>query len=264
MAIDDVPRGWYPDPDDNGASQRYWDGNNWTEQTRSINRPRPTPQSAPQPARAPLPPGPVQSQQAPQQRKSFPTRHKVFSTFVALIGLIVIIAAASSGGGSSSSSSSGSSSGSTATSGTGGANQSSIDHLSDYKITKCGVDATTNDFSASVAITNTSSKPSNYLGTLAWKARTAKPSTTPVLWWPTTWPPVRPPPSTGSRSRPGRPAPSARSSTPLVWLPTHDRHPIGAWPNRARHVAGTSQGVRGPLGTLVLFNFAATRSGITL
>ena len=174
MAIDDVPRGWYPDPDDNGASQRYWDGNNWTEQTRSINRPRPTPQSAPQPARAPLPPGPVQSQQAPQQRKSFPARHKVFSTFVVLIGLIVIIAAANSGGGSSSSSSSGSSSGSTATSGTGGANKSSIDHLSDYKITKCGVDPTTNDFSAAVAITNTSSKPSNYLGTLAWESPDGK------------------------------------------------------------------------------------------
>lgn len=174
MTNEHVPAGWYPDPDDNGASQRYWDGDKWTEQTRFTNRPRPAPQGAPQPAGTPFPSGPVQPQQAPQQRKSFPARHKVFSTFVVLIALIVIIAVANSGGGSSSSSSSGSLSGSTATSGTGGANKSSIDHLSDYKITKCGIDPTTNDFSAAVAITNTSSKPSNYLGTLAWESPDGK------------------------------------------------------------------------------------------
>lgn len=42
MANDeDVPAGWYPDPDDNGVSQRYWDGNDWTEQTRPGERPAP-------------------------------------------------------------------------------------------------------------------------------------------------------------------------------------------------------------------------------
>src|SRR3954447_7421026 len=41
VANDDVPAGWYPDPDDNGASQRYWSGDDWTEQTRPSTRPRP-------------------------------------------------------------------------------------------------------------------------------------------------------------------------------------------------------------------------------
>jgi hypothetical protein len=39
----DVPAGWYPDPDDGGLSQRYWDGTDWTERTRPANRPQPTP-----------------------------------------------------------------------------------------------------------------------------------------------------------------------------------------------------------------------------
>jgi len=39
---DDVPAGWYPDPDDGGASQRYWDGDDWTERVRSSDRPSPS------------------------------------------------------------------------------------------------------------------------------------------------------------------------------------------------------------------------------
>jgi hypothetical protein len=38
-----IPAGWYPDPDDSGRSQRYWDGDDWTERTRSANRSRPAP-----------------------------------------------------------------------------------------------------------------------------------------------------------------------------------------------------------------------------
>ena len=35
---DGISAGWYPDPDDDGASVRYWDGRTWTEQTRPADR----------------------------------------------------------------------------------------------------------------------------------------------------------------------------------------------------------------------------------
>ncbi len=44
----EIPAGWYVDPDDGGISHRYWDGTDWTERTRPANRPRPTPAPAPQ------------------------------------------------------------------------------------------------------------------------------------------------------------------------------------------------------------------------
>lgn len=47
MTTDLVPAGWYPDPDDNGTSQRYWDGDTWTNQSRPRERPRPSAQSQP-------------------------------------------------------------------------------------------------------------------------------------------------------------------------------------------------------------------------
>src|SRR3954470_12360957 len=34
MTESEVPADWYPDPDDDGASERYWDGEAWTELTR--------------------------------------------------------------------------------------------------------------------------------------------------------------------------------------------------------------------------------------
>jgi hypothetical protein len=40
---EEIPAGWYPDPDDGGISARYWDGNDWTERTRSAVRPSPGP-----------------------------------------------------------------------------------------------------------------------------------------------------------------------------------------------------------------------------
>lgn len=46
MADNHVPPGWYSDPDDNGISERYWTGFDWTEQTRpSTRRPAPSPAS---------------------------------------------------------------------------------------------------------------------------------------------------------------------------------------------------------------------------
>ncbi len=39
----EIAAGWYPDPDDGGRSQRYWDGTDWTERTRPAERPRPGP-----------------------------------------------------------------------------------------------------------------------------------------------------------------------------------------------------------------------------
>ncbi len=186
VANDGVPADWYPNPDDQGASQRYWDGKGWTEQTRAANRPRPAPQGAPQPTGTPFPSGPPQQQQswAPQQqpkRKNWFARHKFLSAGLLLLIIIGIAIAANSGGGSSTSTTT--SPGSTATSGTGGANKSSIDHLSDYKITSCGSDPSTGDFAAKVAITNTSSKSSNYFGTLAWVSTDGKTQydTSPVI-----------------------------------------------------------------------------------
>jgi hypothetical protein len=38
-----VPAGWYPDPDDAGHSQRYWDGNDWTSRTQLPSAPVTTP-----------------------------------------------------------------------------------------------------------------------------------------------------------------------------------------------------------------------------
>jgi hypothetical protein len=43
----DVPAGWYPDPDDGGISQRYWDGDDWTERTRPTARTQPPPRETP-------------------------------------------------------------------------------------------------------------------------------------------------------------------------------------------------------------------------
>lgn len=168
MTNDNVPAGWYPDPDDGGASQRFWDGAKWTEQTRFSERPRPTPQSAP-PSGQPFPGG----QQGGGTTTTAPAKKKSGLRIgcLALLGLlgllilivvVVVVAIRASGG-----SSTTSSPGSTATS-SGDANKSSIDHLSDYKITSCASDPTTGYFAAKVNITNTSSKTSNYLGTLAW------------------------------------------------------------------------------------------------
>ena len=38
----DIEAGWYPNPDDGGISQRYWDGTDWTERTRPAARAQPT------------------------------------------------------------------------------------------------------------------------------------------------------------------------------------------------------------------------------
>ena len=40
--MSDVTEGWYPDPDGK-PSERYWNGNNWTEQTRPLVKKTPQP-----------------------------------------------------------------------------------------------------------------------------------------------------------------------------------------------------------------------------
>lgn len=35
-----MPAGWYPDPDVDGARDRYWDGEDWTEDTRHSVEPK--------------------------------------------------------------------------------------------------------------------------------------------------------------------------------------------------------------------------------
>ena len=52
---DEIPAAWYADPDDDGVSERWWDGNDWSETTR----PRVAPALASAPATKPRPtPGP--------------------------------------------------------------------------------------------------------------------------------------------------------------------------------------------------------------
>ncbi|MCP5030628.1 MAG: DUF2510 domain-containing protein [Actinomycetia bacterium] len=55
------PAGWYDDPAGNPATERFWDGAQWTEQTRPTGAPPPPPPPAPVPAQpsTPTPPNPV-------------------------------------------------------------------------------------------------------------------------------------------------------------------------------------------------------------
>ena len=44
MRTNSIPAGWYPDPDGK-PSEKYWDGNSWSEQSRPLsflpNKPEP-------------------------------------------------------------------------------------------------------------------------------------------------------------------------------------------------------------------------------
>ena len=51
------PAGWYDDPAGNPSLERFWDGNQWTQQTREIHL-EPVPPPPPPPAVDPLPPVP--------------------------------------------------------------------------------------------------------------------------------------------------------------------------------------------------------------
>jgi hypothetical protein len=105
---DEIAAGWYPDPDDNGASQRWWDGTDWSETTRPTPaaRPRPTPTPAPAPAQY-APQSVATAQRVYQQpmpgpgypppderRKSWPARHKGLLIF-SVIAVIIIATIAS-------------------------------------------------------------------------------------------------------------------------------------------------------------------------
>jgi hypothetical protein len=64
---DGVPSGWYPDPDDGGVSQRYWDGRDWTERVRAAGRPSPSGPAAQKPLVSANPP-PVSPMRHPESR----------------------------------------------------------------------------------------------------------------------------------------------------------------------------------------------------
>jgi hypothetical protein len=49
---DHIPAAWYPDPDDDGASERWWDGSDWSETTRTRTVPTPVQKSRPTPGPA--------------------------------------------------------------------------------------------------------------------------------------------------------------------------------------------------------------------
>jgi uncharacterized protein (AIM24 family) len=55
------PAGWYDDPAGNPSLERFWDGAQWTEQTRQIQAAAPLPP----PPGGPLPPAPIQAEPQP-------------------------------------------------------------------------------------------------------------------------------------------------------------------------------------------------------
>jgi hypothetical protein len=88
-----TPAGWYPDNNAPG-SERYWDGSQWTEQTRAGGAAPTPPPTAQQAWGAPM--GNV-TPAAPAAKKNWFLRHKVLSAIGAFI-LIGIIASAAGGG----------------------------------------------------------------------------------------------------------------------------------------------------------------------
>lgn len=95
---DQIPAAWYPDPDDDGISERWWDGHDWTDHTRPSlvvpPRPRPVP---PAPAYTPQfsPPPPATSYGPPQGQAPFTPRQQPKGgapRWVWIAGAIVVIA----------------------------------------------------------------------------------------------------------------------------------------------------------------------------
>lgn len=73
-----TPANWYPDANQPGV-ERFWDGAQWTNQTRA------TPATAPPPQQFAPPPQVASPQAAPPQKGGVPTAVKV------LIGLLVVL-----------------------------------------------------------------------------------------------------------------------------------------------------------------------------
>lgn len=105
MSDDDIPAGWYPDPDDNGISQRWWDGYDWTDHTQRspAARPKPTPYAssvatkAAAPARTSTVAAPEPHPVPPVRQPNWLVRHKLL-TALAVIAVIVIASVAGTSG----------------------------------------------------------------------------------------------------------------------------------------------------------------------
>lgn len=78
--------GWYPEAN-NPSQMRYWDGQNWTEQTAPAGQ-------------SPSGPGGPATPPPAQDKKNWFLRHKILSAVLAIIVIAIIAAAAGSGGGS--------------------------------------------------------------------------------------------------------------------------------------------------------------------
>ena len=91
-----APSGWYPDSNSPGT-ERYWDGAQWTEQSRPIGSPAAPP--PPPPGAQPFGSVPgSNTPAAPVADKNWFARHKILTGLGALF-LIGIIATAAGGGG---------------------------------------------------------------------------------------------------------------------------------------------------------------------
>jgi hypothetical protein len=93
---DQIPAAWYPDPDDNGKSERWWDGHDWTDHTRATfsARTSPPPPQAPAypPSFGPAPTGPAYSPAPPPVPFAPPRQPKRgIPTWVWIVGAIIVI-----------------------------------------------------------------------------------------------------------------------------------------------------------------------------
>lgn len=201
MADNDVPAGWYPNPDDNGVSERYWDGSGWLEQTRPLNRPapqqtRPAPQQpaqwgqqpqqgyAPQGYGPPGQQGPPPGYGPPQPYGPAgpqggwgpppPKKRKKWPWIVGGVILLIIIIAVASSAGSNSSNNNASPKASNSSKANNGTARSPLDHREDVTISSCATDASLNAPSAKVTVKNSSSKPSDYIVTIAFNSPDGK------------------------------------------------------------------------------------------
>ena len=84
-----TPAGWYPDNNTPG-SERYWDGRQWTDQSRPATPAAPA---------GPPPPGPGSWPPPPAKSGSWFGRHKMLTGIGAVVIIAIIATAASSGGG---------------------------------------------------------------------------------------------------------------------------------------------------------------------
>lgn len=110
------------------------------------------------------------------QRKAarpWPLRHKFLTGFGALVVLIIVIAIATSGGGSKNNPAPVTGDSPAASPQASSQATGPLSHASDYQIVSCAKDNLGN-LDAKVKITNTSTKPSNYTGTIAFDSPDGK------------------------------------------------------------------------------------------